>query len=503
MEELHCACILAQPGEGASDEGSPEMAEDFNGVRFGLYTRLSQDRSNGEGHAPTSITRQDEEARELVADRGGVVVGTWSDPDASAYDERVHRPGFDDLLAAAGREEVDAVVCWAADRLTRQPAQMEQVIRLMRKSGLRLVTVKEGELDLSAGALVPRFLTWRAEAESERISQRVRSANRKLARSGQPHAGGKAPYGHRRERAADGQARLSAVPAEADVIREAAQRLVDGESLRAVAADLNTRGVATAQGGQWTGTYLRKLLLQPRLAGYRERDGEFYSAEDKGGGIEPILTDAEWKRATAILGDPSRKRADVRTARHLLTGLLRCGSCGSRMVTGYQHGRRVYICQKQNMPDACGLVSASALPLEEVVSGAWVEAFDGPELLPVIALEAGDHRNLCDEIGVLRERLGAASQAHFVEGVLSRPEYSAIRRELEARIADMERQLRRDAESEQIAQLVGVAEGTWQAASTEQRRALLRLIVDQVTVASRSSGVGRFDPSRVSVTLRT
>ena len=94
----------------------------------------------------------------MIADRGGVVVGTWSDPDASAYDEHVHRPGFDDVLAAAERGEIDVVVCWAVDRLTRQPSQMEAVIKLMRKSGLRLVTVKEGELDLSAGALVPRFL---------------------------------------------------------------------------------------------------------------------------------------------------------------------------------------------------------------------------------------------------------------------------------------------------------------------------------------------------------
>ena len=83
--------------------------------------------------------------------------------------------------------------------------------------------------------------------------------------------------------------------------------------------------------------------------------------------------------------------------------------------------------------------NASALPLEEVVRGAWVEAFDGPELPPVIAPEAVDHRDLSDEVDVLRERLSAATQSHFVDGVFRKPEYATVRRELEGRITDGER----------------------------------------------------------------
>src|SRR3954466_1515313 len=104
--------------------------DDWTGLRVGLYTRLSQDRDG----TATSVERQDAEAREYAEGRGALVVGTWSDPDASAYNESVRRPGFDSLLDAARAGEIDGVAVWALDRLTRQPAQIEQVIGLMRKS---------------------------------------------------------------------------------------------------------------------------------------------------------------------------------------------------------------------------------------------------------------------------------------------------------------------------------------------------------------------------------
>jgi site-specific DNA recombinase len=462
---------------------------DWTGARVGLYTRLSQDRG-----ATTSIERQDAEAREYVEGIGAAVVGTWSDPEASAYSERVHRPGFDALLAAATAGEIDAVCVWALDRLTRQPAQMERVIGLMRRSGLRLLSVKDGRIDLEAGALVPRFLTWRAEAESERISQRVKSANRKAAREGRAHSGGPRPWGHER-----GCRELR--EDEAALIREAAGRVIAGESMYGISMSWRERGVQTPTGTAWTGGNLCKMLAKPRIAGYRERDGELYRSDPTDGGIAPILDDATWRRLRAIIGDPSRRRPEVRTTRHLLSGVLWCGGCGHRMVCGMSHGRRVYKCQPANHPGACGLVSIAADSAEQVVAGAWIEAFNGPDSIAAVASRNGHHEAGEVELSELRERLASATRAHFVEGVLPRDGYMDAKRELEGRIADIERGQRRDDDAAQTAGLIGRSAAVWDAASLSERRALLRLVVAEVRIERRGK-TGRFDPSRVAITWR-
>ena len=135
---------------------------DWSSEQIGLYTRLSQDRVGA-----TSIQRQDDEAQEVIDLKHGVVRDTYSDPDASAWKEQVHRPEFDRLLADAAAGDITLVVVWACDRLTRQAEQMEQVLKLMRKHGLKLYSVKEGEIDLSNGAIMAKLIGWKSEMESE------------------------------------------------------------------------------------------------------------------------------------------------------------------------------------------------------------------------------------------------------------------------------------------------------------------------------------------------
>jgi hypothetical protein len=294
---------------------------------------------------------------------------------------------------------------------------------------------------------------------------------------------------------------LEAVPAEAALIREAAQRLIAGESLYGIAQDWRRRDVQRANGGRFTGSDLRSMLHKPRLAGYRERDGELHRADD-GSGIQPILDDQTWRAVRAVLDDPSRKRPEVRTSRHLLSGLIRCGECGGRMVSGTNHGARVYVCQPANFggrDSGCGKLSVAADPVEQVVTGAWIAAFDGPEARAAVA--NGHGADVDAQLGELRDRLKAAVAAHFVEGAITRPQFMDAKRDLEARISGLERQLRRDTESDRRAALVGRSEAVWDAATLGERRALLALVVDQVRI-DRRGRTGRFDPERVGITWR-
>jgi hypothetical protein len=161
----------------------------------------------------------------------------------------------------------------------------------------------------------------------------------------------------------------------------------------------------------------------------------------------------------------------------------------------------VYKCQPANFAGACGAVSSAAEPLEQVVAGAWIEAFDGPESLAAVATMNGERTAVEHELHELRDRLTAATRAHFVESVLPRAGYMDAKAELDARIADAERELRRDDQAAQVAELVGRSEAVWDAATLSERRGLLRLIVAEVRVAP-SGKTGRFDPARVAIDWR-
>jgi len=50
-------------------------------------------------------------------------------------------------------------------------------------------------------------------------------------------------------------------PAEAEAIKEAAARVLRGESIRSIAFDFNDRGIKPVAGGRWAGSTLRRMLV--------------------------------------------------------------------------------------------------------------------------------------------------------------------------------------------------------------------------------------------------
>src|SRR5205807_2008773 len=104
---------------------------------------------------------------------------------------------------------------------------------------------------------------------------------------------------------------------EALLVREAAERLLAGETLTGVAHDWNARGVKTVTGRVWTPNVLRGVLSSARVAGLRSHRGEVVGKAAWPG----ILRQEEWERLNRIFASRIRRRADS-TNRRLLTGLL-------------------------------------------------------------------------------------------------------------------------------------------------------------------------------------
>ena len=323
-------------------------------MRVSIYARQSLDRT-GEG---AGVSRQLAACRDLCRERGWDVEAEFVDNDRSATSGKA-RPQFDRLLESAP----SGIVVWNIDRLVRLTRDLERVIDL----GVNVYAVKAGHLDLSnpAGRAVARTVTAWATYEGEQKAERQIASNRQRAAAGSS-GWSRRPFGFRRE---GGVASID--PDEAAEIKDAAGRVLQGETLTAICDDLNERNVSTSTGKAWTVTTLRRVLLNPRVAGRVT-----YKGEDMGVQAPEILTPDVADRLRAKLTDPRRKTAPSTQVRHFLSGLVRCGRCDVPMFATNTATRRsgkysVYRCK------SCARVRRRDY-VDEVVEGVLIRASKPP-----------------------------------------------------------------------------------------------------------------------------
>ena len=234
-----------------------------------------------------------------------------------------------------------------------------------------------GELDLTtaSGGFYGFMETGRSWYESAIRSQRVKDAVERNARAGKRSGGGSRPFGYkiiRHHLGESGKRRYHIIgeeiePAEAEAIKEAAARVLRGESIRSIAFDFNDRGIKPVAGGRWAGSTLRRVLVSPRIAGLRQHNGEVV-----GEAMWPAIIDrATHDRLVGLLGDPSRRRDNFGRPRvQPLVGLVHCASRGGKMTTAIAPRQgRGYCCRKDENPTCPARVRIVAEPLEALRRG--------------------------------------------------------------------------------------------------------------------------------------
>jgi len=271
--------------------------------------------------------------------------------------------------------------------------------------------------------LYGRFAT--AETESIKISTRVSRGITERAAQGKPHHGRRL-FGYSND--------YQLVPDEVKEAKRIIRRILKGETLSAVARDLNQRGVQTASGGQWTGSSVRQWASSPALAGIRRHR----TVEDRKAGRPGTETQGTWKRIITLaerealqirLGDPHPGSGEKTAIRWLLSGIARCGSCGERMHV--HTGTQRYTCSAVG-GKGCGKVAASVDRVDEVVIGRLLAFSANAQVEP---LPEEDPEKLRAEIAADEARLETLNRARFVEGVITAEEWQPARDELTNRLA--------------------------------------------------------------------
>lgn len=281
--------------------------------------------------------------------RGWQHVAHFEDVGASGYDPKADRPGLDALLASVRRRDVDVVIVYRLDRLTRRGVvEAVRLVGEMSDHGASLASVNEPFLDTSTpmGRGIFGLFAAMAEQESANISQRVTATKALLRRAGS-YAGGPRVYGYNIGKDFRDGLTLTVLvpnPAEARVVAAVAARVADGASLAGEAKRLNVEGIRTARGAEWATSTLSRLMKSPTIAGYlverrvpaSGRGYEQVIIRDEAGRPldvwEPLVAPADWHRLQQVIATRSTGRGP-RPTPTLLGGadFFHCAHCDGRM----------------------------------------------------------------------------------------------------------------------------------------------------------------------------
>src|SRR5687768_13535504 len=204
-------------------------------MRAVIYTRVSSDpHSTGR-----SVEQQETECRQVCDRNGWTVVQVFTDNDRSASRyARKDRPGYAQVKNFLDGGHADALVLWEGSRAQRDLRDYLKLRDLCAARGvLYCYSGKVHDLTRTDDRFTTGLDALLAEREADLTRDRVLRAVRANMATGRPY--GRTLYGYRRVYDAQTRQFLEQVPHEeqAPVVREAARRVMAGESCRSVALD--------------------------------------------------------------------------------------------------------------------------------------------------------------------------------------------------------------------------------------------------------------------------
>ncbi|MFC4785354.1 recombinase family protein [Nocardioides sp. MAHUQ-72] len=464
-----------------------------------IYGRVSKPRprnqhDDGSEDLSESVDRQITACKYTAASRGYEVVAVERDTQ-SAYAAK-RRPGWERAKRMVERGEVDVVIAWQMDRITRSVAELEQVIDLMESTGASIVT-SMGDLDLTTanGRMVARILGAVARAEVELKTARMQLANQTRASEGKRRRSSPRLFGYN----ADGTINES----EAEAVRNAARDLLAGASLYSIAKRWTEAGlfpesrarIASGTAPSWSARGVRDCLTNPRHAGLAVYRGE--ALEGVRGDWEPIFDEETHISLKALFADPSRRKGDHRRGRkpgdRLLSTVARCGSegCTRTISASSKQGVPTYVCRS-------GHVTIPVHKVDMVVTAALVRD------LTLLAVQGGlrvsEHTEVdTSELERLRERLDALAEP-YADGAITLTQFTRATKSLQDKIAAVECEI---AEGSTRSRTLS-AEEAWsmfESADIEGKRELLRGAFD-IVISPVGKGQRVDALKQVSVTPR-
>jgi site-specific DNA recombinase len=361
-------------------------------------------------------------------------------------------------LVEAGRAEVIVVAYF--DRLVRSLAVQRELLERVEAAGGAILAVDVGEVrsDTASHWLSSTMLGAVAEYHRRVTAERTSEGKRRAVAEGVAPFPNLPPW---LRRGSDGKT-IELDPRKARVIREAVRLRVEGATIAQVRDYLSKHRIKRSYHG------VQALLTSRMLLG-ELRFGDLVNEH----AFPPIIDPETWRRLQRVFVPRGRRAKSERLLARL--GVLRCGTCGARMVVGTSQGKfSLYRCPP--VGDCPKRVTISAEVAERTVVEAVQELLAGIEGRASVE---GGVNEAADELARRQVALDAAIRTF--EGL--EDEQATRERLQELRTSRDQARERHDDLLAASAPAITVSAGDWDLLTLEERRALIRAVIERAVVA--------------------
>ena len=330
--------------------------------RCAVYCRVSSDERLDQSF--NSIDAQREAGQAFIASQRAegwiTVANDYLDPGYSGGN--MDRPALKRLMADIEAGQIDVVVVYKIDRLTRSLADFARLVETFERLGVSFVAVtQQFNTTTSMGRLTLNILLSFAQFEREVTGERIRD---KIAASKAKGMwmGGVVPLGYRVE-----ARRLLVEPREAKIVRRMFEEFVACRSTTELVRALQRDGVTSRKGTAFSKQMLWKLLNNRIYLGEIMHKGKAYPGQHAA-----IIDQALWERVQAVFAENLNLRRqetwERRVEEALLQGILFTAD-GQRMQPSFTtkgNGQRY----RYYVPDRAIRFGANRHPIGRLPAGA-------------------------------------------------------------------------------------------------------------------------------------
>ena len=341
-----------------------------------LYARVSSDRQD----VDLSVAAQLRALRKYADDKGYIVTREYVD---EAESGRVaDRPEFQKMLGEARRESAPfrEILVWKYSRFTRNREHSVVLKAMLRRRGVRVVSITEHSDDTPYGRLAEGIIESVDQFYSENLAQEVMRGMRESASRGFWVAPS-APFGYRRVYAQDGAKRRVKLDLDSprdEIVRRIFDMALRGSSTLEIAKALNREGIGSPRGKRWSKTMVHYLLTNQVYAGTlvwgaHAKDGEPPARVEDA--FPAIVTKEELFRVADSLRSkaPSKIHPRRTFSPYLFSGLIKCANCGGAVNGHVAKGGRYayYVCQTliHQGKGACNTARLNVRRFERMIIG--------------------------------------------------------------------------------------------------------------------------------------
>lgn len=318
-------------------------------MRAAIYARFSSDNQREE-----SIDAQIRAIKEYSQRNGYEVVKNYIDEARTATTD--DRPKFLQMIKDSELDIFDIVVVHKLDRFARNRYDSAFYKRLLKRNGVRLISVLEQLDDSPESVILESVLEGMAEYYSKNLAREVMKGMKENALKAK-HNGGTPCLGYTIV-----DSSYVIVPEEARIVQYIFERYSSGIGYKTLIQELKEKGYKTKRGNDFTQTSVHDILRNERYTGcyifnkqaskdaYGKRNQHKYKNEDEiikiPGGMPQIISEElfnniKWRMDGRMNG---RYKAKIN---YLLSGKIFCGNCGAALIGHTSHNKGYTYCSYQ------------------------------------------------------------------------------------------------------------------------------------------------------------